>query len=109
MGAVRAAKGKKTSKDEIMALVGVLKTAKEEYKSAVGSEYNEKSPPAPAAPSSPAAASGGPDPMSLYNKCKAAGDAVREAKGKKAAKDEIMALVGVLKAAKEEYKSSVGS
>jgi bifunctional glutamyl/prolyl-tRNA synthetase len=109
--AVRKLKSEKAGKDAVMAAVGELKIVKAEYKSAVGSEYDEKKPPQAAAPAAAtAAAPAGSSPsMDLYNKCKAAGDAVRKLKSDKAGKDAVMAAVGELKIVKAEYKSVVGT
>ena len=108
--AVRKLKSEKAGKDAVMAAVGDLKTVKAEYKSVVGSEYDEKKPPQAAAPAPSAAPVAVSSPsMDLYNKCKAAGDAVRKLKSEKAGKDAVMAAVGELKTVKAEYKSKVGS
>ena len=57
---IREMKSKKASKDEITAAVGVLKTLKEDYKKASGSDYDAKKKPAGGASSSAAPAGGAP-------------------------------------------------
>ena len=104
---VRKLKSEKAGKDVIKAAVDELLASKAAYKASVGSDYDEKKPPQAAA--APAASNNDSGAMSLYNKCKAAGDKVRKLKSEKAGKDVIKAAVDELLASKAEYKKSVGS
>ena len=106
---IREMKSKKASKDEITAAVGVLKTLKEDYKKASGSDYDAKKKPAGGAPTSGAAPSGGGADLAVWEKVTAQGNKIRELKSKKAGKEEIMKEVELLKTLKAEYKSATGS
>ena len=105
---IREMKSKKASKDEITAAVGVLKTLKEDYKKASGSDYDAKKKPAGGAAAPASAPAGGAD-LAVWEKVTAQGNKIRELKSKKAGKEEIMKEVEVLKTLKAEYKSATGS
>merc|ERR1719259_840838 len=109
---IREMKSEKASKDEITAAVGVLKTLKEDYKKASGSDYDAKKKPAGGAQASAAPAGGAPAggaDMAIWEKVTAQGNKIRELKSKKAGKEEIMKEVELLKTLKAEYKSATGS
>ena len=109
---IREMKSKKASKDEITAAVGVLKTLKEDYKKASGSDYDAKKKPAGGASTGAAPAGGAPAggaDMAIWEKVTAQGNKIRELKSKKAGKEEIMKEVELLKTLKAEYKSATGS
>ena len=109
---IREMKSKKASKDEITAAVGVLKTLKEDYKKASGSDYDAKKKPAGGAQASAAPVGGAPvggADMAIWEKVTAQGNKIRELKSKKAGKEEIMKEVELLKTLKAEYKSATGS
>ena len=90
---------KKSSKDQITAAVGVLKTLKEDYKKASGSGYDAKKMPAGGAQASAVPAGGAPSggaDMAIWEKVTAQGNKIRELKSKKAGKEEIMKEVELL-------------
>ena len=94
--------------------VETLKLLKAEYKNATGTEYDaNKKPAGGVAAPAPAPAAVAPAPASgnlaVWEKVTAQGNKIRELKSKKAAKDEIMKEVEVLKTLKAEYKTATGS
>ena len=92
--------------------VETLKLLKAEYKNATGTEYDaNKKPAGGAAPTAPAPAAAAPASgnLAVWEKVTAQGNKIRELKSKKAAKEEIMKEVEVLKTLKAEYKAATGS
>ena len=91
--------------------VETLKLLKAEYKNATGTEYDANKKPAGGATPAPAPAAVAPASgnLAVWEKVTAQGNKIRELKSKKAAKEEIMKEVEVLKTLKAEYKAATGS
>ncbi|XP_060579607.1 LOW QUALITY PROTEIN: bifunctional glutamate/proline--tRNA ligase-like [Ruditapes philippinarum] len=106
---VRDLKAKKAAKADIDAAVKMLLSLKADYKTATGKDWkpgqHEASAPSKPATSSP---SGGGNADDINEKIVAQGNAVRDLKAKKAAKNEVDVAVKTLLALKAEYKSATG-
>ena len=89
--------------------VETLKLLKAEYKNATGTEYDANKKPAGVTAPAPAATAPASGNLAVWEKVTAQGNKIRELKSKKAAKEEIMKEVEVLKTLKAEYKAATGS
>lgn len=120
---VRQLKASGASKDEVMAEVKILMDIKAQYKEVTGEDYPapnkgsskkkkkggaQEAPKPAAAPAASAPASSDPKVAALVEKVGTVGNAIREMKSAKAAKDEIDAKVKELLSLKEEYKTLTG-
>ncbi|XP_039739338.1 bifunctional glutamate/proline--tRNA ligase [Pteropus medius] len=87
-----------------------MPTSGSKEKTRVESVKTETMPPAKGRPAPPATGSRAPseDPLVLYSRVAAQGDAVRDLKAQKAAKEDIDAAVKQLLALKAEYKEKTG-
>ena len=105
---IREMKASKSPKEDIMAQVSILKDLKTEFKKATGSEYDANKKPIQAN-SSPSVSAATSDDLVLWEKATAVGTKIREMKGAKAPKDEVMKQVEILKSLKADYKAKTGS